>query len=162
MAQVLPFLSKVPIFWGSVLFCSHALLILSADDFGRFLWDPVEVAQNFRRDYHQTFVQPDFRAEKKKPSLEVFYLFSCVSGRKRPPKNLRQTLVTSGTRVSLVKVLPKKLSVDMGLLVSQHRNQSAPKSQRFLRFAIAMPIADPRNRAISETREGNVALRFKP
>ena len=29
----------------------------------------------------------------------------------------------------------------------------APKSQRFLRFAIAMPIADPRNRAISETRE---------
>ena len=28
---------------------------------------------------------------------------------------------------------------------------SAPKSQRF--FAIAMPIADPRNRAISETRE---------
>ena len=30
---------------------------------------------------------------------------------------------------------------------------SAPKSQRFLRFAIAMPIADPRNRAVSETRE---------
>ena len=38
---------------------------------------------------------------------------------------------------------------------------SAPKSQRFLRFAIAMPIADPRNRAISETRENNDALRFK-
>ena len=38
---------------------------------------------------------------------------------------------------------------------------SAPKSQRFLRFAIAMPIADPRNRAISETRLSNVALRFK-
>ena len=38
---------------------------------------------------------------------------------------------------------------------------SAPKSQRFLRFAIAMPIADPRNRAISETRQSNVALRFK-
>ena len=38
---------------------------------------------------------------------------------------------------------------------------SAPKSQRFLRFAIAMPIADPRNRAISETRESNVALRFE-
>ena len=38
---------------------------------------------------------------------------------------------------------------------------SAPKSQRFLRFAIAMPIADPRNRAISETRANNVALRFK-
>ena len=30
---------------------------------------------------------------------------------------------------------------------------SAPKSQRCLRFAIAMPIADPRNRAISETRD---------
>ena len=38
---------------------------------------------------------------------------------------------------------------------------SAPKSQRFLRFAIAMPIADPRNRAISETRDSNDALRFK-
>ena len=38
---------------------------------------------------------------------------------------------------------------------------SAPKSQRFLRFAIAMPIADPRNRAISGTRESNAALRFK-
>ena len=38
---------------------------------------------------------------------------------------------------------------------------SAPKSQRFLRFAIAMPMADPRNRAISETRESNAALRFK-
>ena len=38
---------------------------------------------------------------------------------------------------------------------------SAPKSQRFLRFAIAMPIADPSNRAISETRESNAALRFK-
>ena len=41
------------------------------------------------------------------------------------------------------------------------RSLSAPKSQRFLRFAIAMPIADPRNRAISETRESNAALRFK-
>ena len=39
-------------------------------------------------------------------------------------------------------------------------NLSAPKSQGFLRFAIAMPIADPRNRAISETRESNAALRF--
>ena len=38
---------------------------------------------------------------------------------------------------------------------------SAPKSQRFLRFAIAMPITDPRNRAISKTRESNDALRFK-
>ena len=38
---------------------------------------------------------------------------------------------------------------------------SSPKSQRLLRFAIAMPIADPRNRAISETRDSNAALRFK-
>ena len=38
---------------------------------------------------------------------------------------------------------------------------SAPKSQRFLRFAIAMPISDPRNRAISETRDSSDALRFK-
>ena len=37
----------------------------------------------------------------------------------------------------------------------------APKSHRFLRFAIAMPIADPTNRAISEARESNDALRFK-
>ena len=41
------------------------------------------------------------------------------------------------------------------------RMLSAPKLQRFLRFAIAMPIADPRNRVISETRESNAALRFK-
>ena len=41
------------------------------------------------------------------------------------------------------------------------KHLSAPKSQRFLRFAIAMPIADPRNRAISETRQSKVALRFK-
>ena len=38
---------------------------------------------------------------------------------------------------------------------------STPKSQRFLQFVIAMPIADPRHRAISETRESNAALRFK-
>ena len=40
-------------------------------------------------------------------------------------------------------------------------NLSAPKSQRSLRFAIAMPIADPRNRVISETRDSIDALRFK-
>ena len=38
-------------------------------------------------------------------------------------------------------------------IVSEFQVLSAPKSQRFLRFAIAMPIADPRNRAISETRK---------
>ena len=31
----------------------------------------------------------------------------------------------------------------------------------FAIFAIAMPIADPRNRAISETSQNNAALRFK-
>ena len=38
---------------------------------------------------------------------------------------------------------------------------SAPKSQRLLRFALAMPIADLEIAAISETRENNAALRFK-
>ena len=38
---------------------------------------------------------------------------------------------------------------------------SAPTSQRFLRFAIAMPTADPRIAAISERRQSNAALRFK-
>ena len=47
------------------------------------------------------------------------------------------------------------------ITVSQEEHLSAPKSQRFLRFAIAMPIADPGNRAISETRESNAALRCK-
>ena len=46
-------------------------------------------------------------------------------------------------------------------LFSLKTNLSAPKSQRFLQFAIAMPIADPRNRAISEARESNVALRLR-
>ena len=46
-------------------------------------------------------------------------------------------------------------------ILSFSSSLSAPKSQRFLRFAIAMPIADPRNRAIAETRESNAALRFK-
>ena len=31
----------------------------------------------------------------------------------------------------------------------------------FLRFAIAMATADPRNRAISDRRQSNAALRFK-
>ena len=48
-----------------------------------------------------------------------------------------------------------------GICPSPELELSAPKSQPFLRFAIAMPIADPRNRAISETRESNAALRFK-
>ena len=60
------------------------------------------------------------------------------------------------------------VSGSVGPLASQARitqrteDLSAPKSQQFLRFAIAMPIADPRNSlAISETRESNAALRFK-
>ena len=50
----------------------------------------------------------------------------------------------------------------LDILLGTHLNGlSAPKSQRFLRFAIAMPIADPRNRAISETRESNVASKAR-
>ena len=45
------------------------------------------------------------------------------------------------------------------VLTGLGRELSAPKSQRFLRFAIAMPIADPRNRAISETGESNAAFK---
>ena len=61
-------------------------------------------------------------------------------------------------RASIWTILVSARSSIRGLLP---RLLSAPKSQRFLRFAIAMPIADPRNRAISETRESNAALRFK-
>ena len=49
---------------------------------------------------------PTFAQKKKRPSLEVFCLFSCVEGRKGPQIILRQTLVTRDTRVSLVEVLP--------------------------------------------------------
>ena len=38
---------------------------------------------------------------------------------------------------------------------------SAPKSQRFLRFAIPMPIADPRHRSDFGSKTSNAALRFK-
>ena len=49
--------------------------------------------------------------EKNGPSLEGFLpVFLCLRP-KRAPKNLHQTLVTSDTRVSLVKVLPNCLSV---------------------------------------------------
>ena len=43
-------------------------------------------------------------------------------------------------------------SVVLGFKVKPFR-LSAPKLQRFLRFAIAMATADPRNRAISETED---------
>ena len=61
----------------------------------------------FRRDYHQSFVQPDFRAEKKGALSGGFLLIFLCLRPKRAPKSLRQTLVTSDTHVSLVKVLPK-------------------------------------------------------
>ena len=35
-------------------------------------------AMRFGRDYHQSFMQPDFGAENKGPSLQVFCLFSSV------------------------------------------------------------------------------------
>ena len=55
-------------------------------------------------------LSPEFRATrlwrgiKKRASLEIFCLFSCVEGQKGPQKNLRETLVTSDTRVTLVKI----------------------------------------------------------
>ena len=57
--------------------------------------------------------------------------------------------------------LQTQLQIPQMVLHGVGADLSAPKSQRFLRFAIAMPIADPRNRAISETRDSNDALRFK-
>ena len=62
-----------------------------------------------RREYHQSFAQPDFRAEKKKALSGGFLLiFLCVRP-KRAPKYLRQTLVASDKCVSLVKVVPNCL-----------------------------------------------------
>ena len=58
------------------------------------------------RDYHQSFVQPDFGAGKKKALSGSFLLIFLCLRPKRAPKNLRETLVASDTRVSLVKVLP--------------------------------------------------------
>ena len=67
---------------------------------------------------------------------------------------------------SLTRFRPLSESLDskkFGIFCAHPLPQSltAPKSHRLLRFAIAMPIADPRNRAISETRDSNDALRFK-
>ena len=63
-------------------------------------------------DYHQSLVQPGFRAGKKKGPLWRFSAyFPVFSGRKGPQKNLHQTLVTSDTRVSVVKMLPKILEI---------------------------------------------------
>ena len=62
-----------------------------------------------RRDYHQSFVQPDFRAQKKKGLLWRFSAYFSVFKAEKGPKKSAPTLVTSGmrTRVSPVKVLPK-------------------------------------------------------
>ena len=60
----------------------------------------------------QKGLSPEFRATrlwrgfKKRASLEIFCLFPVFQAKKGPQKNLRETLVTSDTRVSLVKVLP--------------------------------------------------------
>ena len=40
-----------------------------------------------RRDYHKSFVQPDFRTEKKGPSLEVFCIFPTFKAEKAPKKS---------------------------------------------------------------------------
>ena len=51
---------------------------------------------------------PTFAQRKRRVLSGGFLLILlCVSGRKGPSKDLRETLVTSDTRVSLVKVLPK-------------------------------------------------------
>ena len=56
---------------------------------------------------------PTLAQRKKGPSLEVFCLcFLCLRP-KRAPQNLRQTLVTSDIRVSLVKALPDLSGTDM-------------------------------------------------
>ena len=60
-----------------------------------------------RKDYHQSFAQPDFGADLKKGLSGDFLLVFLCFRPKGPQKNLRETLVTSDTRVSLVKVLPK-------------------------------------------------------
>ena len=80
--------------------------VLTIGALGDIFKGPTWEQHCFRRDYHRSFVQPDFRAEKNVPFLEVFCLFSCVLWPKRAPKNLHQTLVTSDTHGSLVKVLP--------------------------------------------------------
>ena len=103
----------------------------------------------------------------------------CVCGNGRVPPFLKGTVASiipsnvkfldlSGRAGKLSEhlrgPLPAHLNRAAGLqgpMISLVRRLSAPKSQRFLRFAIAMPIADPRNRVISETRESNAALRFK-
>ena len=63
-------------------------------------------------DYHQGFAQPDFRAEKKGALSGGFSAYFPVFKAEKGPKNLRQTLVTSDTRVSLVKVLPTSLDLN--------------------------------------------------
>ena len=68
---------------------------------------PCAVKTCVRRDYHQSFMQPDFREEKKSALSGNFLLIFLCLRPKRARKNLRQTLVTSGMRVSLVKVLFK-------------------------------------------------------
>ena len=56
----------------------------------------------------QSFVQPDFGAEKKRALSGSFLLvFQCLRP-KGPQKTLRETLVTSDTRVRVVRALPKE------------------------------------------------------
>ena len=58
-------------------------------------------------------LSPEFRATrlwrgiKKGPLWRFSVYFPVFKAQKGPQKNLRETLVTSDTRVSLVKVLPK-------------------------------------------------------
>ena len=60
----------------------------------------------FRREYHQSFAQPGFRAEKKRTISGHFLLIFLCLGRKRAGK--KKPALNPGTHVSLVIVLPQK------------------------------------------------------
>ena len=108
------------------------------------------------------------RASSATPrSVHVLGLFLCISISRRESHRYQAGLDTSLIRIQTRTPLSPSPPYDYSkfftarLCRGGRANLSAPKSQQFLRFAIAMPITDPRNRAISETRESNAALRFK-
>ena len=72
------------------------------------------------------------RIKKRAPSGDFLLIFLCFRP-KGPQKNLRETLVTSDTRVSLVKVLPNKHTQDNFILQNINRHppncESAPSKK---------------------------------
>ena len=137
---------------------------------------PEKIYQKFRH-----FSMQNSQASSKKKSAKVFWRAGTVSNRGYSERC--HSVTNSSFQVPLSEVPGDTLGDPLGdprrdprtsqnlsrmsplfllpLETSLTQKLSAPKSQRFLRFAIAMPIADPRNRAISETRESSVALRFR-